>query len=74
LVDIEIILESLRVLDRVLDLDLTLTELRLPVLDLELKREESLLGSGESLLREFLRHGTILEEELSLIADLDRLL
>ena len=42
-------LESLRVLDSVLDLDLVLTELRLPVFHRELTKDESLLGTGESL-------------------------
>ena len=72
LVEIEIMLESLLVLERVLDLDLVLTELRLPVFDLELRREESLLGVGESLV-ELIRQGTVLEPEISLITDLDLL-
>ena len=72
LVEIEIMLESLLVLERVLDLDLVLTELRLSVFDLELRREESLLGVGESLV-ELIRQGTVLEPEISLITDLDLL-
>ena len=63
----EIMLESLRVLDSVLDLDLVLTELRLPVFHRALTSELSLLGTGESsvgMILESLFNERITEESL----------